>query len=320
LVRILVTGVTGFHGYHVSQALKEKGYDVFGLVRHSAQGKRLPPDVVIVEGDITDTQAMIEVMKTVRPNVVVHLAALTPVAKSFEQPHIYADTNYRGTINVVEAWRKVVPKEERLGFIYASTSECYGQQDRFPITEDAPLRPNTPYAVSKLAGELYVRCYLCEELGEPVVVSVPFNSYGRAYVGQRWFVIEKILSNIAEGKTEIELGDPTAIRDFLFREDVVSAYLALVDAILYKPWAVMCKRYNFCTGRGVSIAELVKIIERVAGVELRVRWHRHQRPADIKVLIGSYYRALRDLGWAPQWSLEDGIRRALEEWREVLRG
>jgi GDP-mannose 4,6-dehydratase len=318
LVRVLVTGVTGFHGYHVAMRLVEKGYNVYGLVRHTSQGKKVPDGVKIVEGDLTDPVSITEAIRRSYPSIVIHLAALTPVSKSFDQPDVYASVNYIGTVHLFEAWRRIVSREHRIGFIYASTSECYGQQRRFPITEDAELRPNTPYAVSKYAAEAYLRFYGYEELGEPVVISVPFNSYGRAYVGQRHFVIEKILSTLAEGGRRVELGDPDAIRDFLFREDVVRAYEMLVEALESKPWRVVGQRFNFCTGRGVSIAALVEIIKRVTGIDFEVEWHRHQRPADIKVLIGSYYKALRVLGWSPRYSLEDGIKRAFEEWCEVL--
>ncbi len=318
MVRILVTGVTGFHGYHVSRRLAERGYDVYGLVRHTSQGKKVPENVRIVEGDLTDSTSIVEVIRSVKPNIVVHLAALTPVSKSFDQPDVYAVTNYIGTIHLFEAWRRIVPLSERVGFIYASTSECYGQQDRFPITEDAPLRPNTPYAVSKYAAEAYLRFYGYEELHEPVVISVPFNSYGRAYVGQRHFVIERILSSLAEGRREIELGDPTPIRDFVFREDIVRAYELLVEKLIADPLAAVGQRFNFCTGRGVSIGELVEIIRRVTGIDFGVKWNVHRRPADIKVLIGSYYKALRVLGWYPRYSLEEGLAIAFREWQEVL--
>lgn len=318
MVRVLVTGVTGFHGFHVAMRLAEKGYDVYGLVRHTSQGKKVPDNIKVVEGDLTDPTSLIEAVRSVEPEIVVHLAALTPVSKSFDQPDVYAMTNYVGTVNLFEAWRREMMDYERIGFIYASTSECYGQQNDFPIKEDAPLRPNTPYAVSKYAAEAYLRFYGYEELREPIVISVPFNSYGRAYVGQRHFVVEKILSSLAEGKTKVELGDPNPIRDFVFREDIVRAYELLVDKLVEDRAAVVGQRFNFCTGRGVSIRELVDIVRRVTGIDFEVEWRKHERPADIKILIGSWYKAYKVLGWRPQYSLEEGLRKAFDEWREVL--
>lgn len=315
MTKVLVTGVTGFIGYSLSEKLLEKGYDVWGAARFSAQTRRIPDGVKAYQCDITDPYSVTRMVKDIRPDIIVHLAAMTPVSLSYNMPKYYMEVNYYGTVNLVEAARRI---ENLKAFIYASTSETYGQQEKFPLVESMNRQPNTPYSISKYAGELYVRVYAREAFDFPSVVAIPFNTYGRAKVGQKHFVIEKIICNMLKGVDKLYLGDPDVVRDFMFREDHVNAYLKIVEAVENGKEEIYGEAFNFATGRGVTIRELVKIISKIIGWDGEIIWYTHVRPADIRKLIGDYSKAKRILGWEPKYSLEEGLRKAIKEWSDAL--
>ncbi|RLI83716.1 MAG: hypothetical protein DRP01_08880 [Archaeoglobales archaeon] len=315
-MRILITGVTGFIGSSLAKRLLQLGLgEICGLMRFTSTTRHVPEGVRTFLGDLTDYYSVERVIKTVRPNVVIHLAALTPVSESFHQPRRYAEVNYIGTINLVEAIRRYC-EDFRL-FIYASTSEVYGDQTKFPLRENLTPKPNSPYAISKYAGELYVSVYARQAFNFPCVVARPFNTYGRAPVGQRHFVVEYLLTSMLEGREEVHLGDPTIRRDFLFREDHVNAYVTLLKQALDNE-AIHGAVFNFTTGSDTSLKELVELCKELTGWEGKVRWYSRLRPTDIRRLYGSYEKAKMMLGWEPKYDLRTGLRKAMEEWAKAL--
>lgn len=164
--------------------------------------------------------------------------------------------------------------------------------------------------MSKLAAEKYL-LYLYQAYGFPVTIMRPFNTYGRK--SNTHFVVEKMIVQMLQGKT-VRMGDPTPIRDFLYIEDHVNAYLSSLD----NPKAVG-QIFNFCTGRGVSIRELAEIIAKLVGFEGEILWHTiPERPLDIKVLVGDYSKAKQILGWEPKYRLEDGLRLTINYWKNKL--
>jgi len=317
-MRVLVTGCSGFIGYSLTERLVDKGYNVYGLVRFISSSRKLVDGVQYIVGDLTDYFSIVRALEISRPDIIIHLGAITPVSESFHQPRLYMEVNYFGTINLVEATRKRV--ENLHLFIYASTSEVYGVQNDFPIRETATPKPDSPYAISKYASENYLLNYMYRAYKFPVVVMRPFNTYGRALVGQKHFVIEKIITSMLEGKETIEMGNPEAVRDFMFREDHVDAYITVLESSLNsnKYEEIVGEVFNFCTGVGISIRKVFEIIKELIGWDGKVVWYRYSRPTDIPKLIGSFERAYYVLGWAPRYSIVDGLRRAIDEWKEVL--
>jgi len=315
-MRVLVTGCCGFIGNALTRRLVKMGYDVWGLDTFYAKWQYLHPKVKTYVADVTDKHSISKAIKAIQPEVVIHLAAITPVSLSFKMPKTYMEVNYGGTINLAEAC--LDHAENLRAFIYASTSEVYGNQREFPIVEEVEPRPNTPYSVSKYAAELYLKVYMREAYDFPVVVARPFNTYGRANVRQRHFVVEKILTSMLEGKEVIELGNPEARRDFLFREDHVEGYIAILRAV-ERGERIFGEVFNFCTNSDVSIRELVQIAAEIIGWKGEVRWGMHYRPTDIKRLRGSYEKAWRRLGWKPKYNLEEGLAKAASEWQGVLK-
>ena len=312
--RILVTGATGFIGSSLCARLTERGYDVYGLVRLRSGAWNLPRGVKAVAGDLTDPYAVHRAVEAVRPQAVFHLGAVTPVSESFSQPRHYMEVNYGGTVNMAEACLSL---EDLRLFAYASTSEVYGNQDSFPLREEYTPRPNTPYAVAKRAAEAYLLHYMREAYEFPVVAARPFNTYGRAAVNQPHYVVEKIVTSMLRGDKYIQLGAPDAMRDLVFREDHVAGYLSLLDAA-ERGEDIYGEAYNFATGKSYTIKEVLIMIADMLGWQGSIQWGIYTRPADIARLEGDYSKARRTLGWQPKYSLEDGLEKTIQEWREVL--
>lgn len=260
-----------------------------------------------VFGDLCDHHAIRQIINSIQPEVVFHLAALSPVAISYEQPTIVNSTNYLATINLAEACMRQVDGFKH--FIFAGTSEEYGNQEAFPIRETARFFPNSPYAVSKVAANHYLN-FMHDAYDFPVTVCRPFNTYGR--VGTTHFVVERIISQILQGSDILYLGDPLPVRDLMFREDHVDAYLTVFG----NPEQSIGEAFNFCTGEGFAIMELVSLIIEKTGFKGRVIWNSiPKRPLDIDTLIGDPTKAQQILKWQSKYSLSEGLELTISELR-----
>ena len=160
-MRVLVTGILGFIGSNLAEKLVANGYDVYGVIRRVANRnmnviENIIGDVTLISGDITDYVSTRNAIKTANPDVVVHLAALSPVRDSFERPFEYQQTNFVGTMNVAHSLLEL-PDSNKRKLIAASTAEVYGIQKNEPLKETLPLHPSSPYAVSKAAGDIYLQ-------------------------------------------------------------------------------------------------------------------------------------------------------------------
>lgn len=306
LSKIFITGSNGFIGSHLIPKLVEVGHDVWALERYVTQRYAEPKNVKTVFGDLRDHFAIRNIIHQVQPDIVIHLAAISPVAYSYEHQNEVIETNLMGTVNLAESCLREIPHFKQ--FITAGSSEEYGIQEKFPINENAELRPNSPYAVSKVAADKYL-CYMRDAYRFPVTIMRAFNTYGRR--DNMHFVVERIISQMLKDK-EVRLGDPEAIRDLLYVDDHVNAYLSCLGNE-----KSIGETINFCTGRGVSIKELVALISEIMDFKGGVVWNTiPARPLDIKVLIGDGGKAKRLLGWEPRVTLEEGLKRTVDFWRE----
>jgi nucleoside-diphosphate-sugar epimerase len=172
------------------------------------------------------------------------------------------------------------------------------------------LRPNSPYSVSKVAVDMYLR-YMRDAYDFPVTILRPFNTYGRK--DNVHFVVERTITQMLKGKT-VALGDPTTVRDFIFVDDHINAYLTCLTNE-----KAIGEVFNFCTGRGVTIRELVDLIARFIGFEGEISWGTiPARPLDIQKLVGSYDKAKRVLGWEPRHTLEEGLKKTIDFWKNEI--
>ena len=309
-MKVLVTGGNGFIGSHLVRLLGESEHDVYCLERYVTGryvlgGQRL---VKTVFGDLRDHFAVRKVVREVQPDAVIHLASISAVSYSYDHPIEVLETNFLGTVNLAESCLREIPHFKH--FLFAGTSEEYGNQENVPIKETAELYPNSPYAVSKVAADKHLQ-YMRDAYDFPVTILRNFNTHGRR--DNTHFVVERTIVQMLKGKT-VRLGDPMPIRDFMYVDDHVNSYLACLENE-----KAVGEIFNFCTGRGVSIAQLVGSIKKLTGNESEVIWNTiPERPLDIAVLVGDNSKAKRILGWEPKFTLEEGLKLTIDLWRNNL--
>jgi GDP-4-dehydro-6-deoxy-D-mannose reductase len=291
-----VTGGGGFAGQHLLAAL---------------EGPASAPERE--ELDLLDGAAVRSALREVRPSLVFHLAALASVGRSWDEPAETLLANLEMTVNLLEAVRLEAP---RAAVVVAGSGEVYGPPDRLPVDESAPLRPQNPYATSKAACDLLAGQY-ADAHGLSVVRTRAFNHAGPGQSEE--YVVGTLTRQVAEaeaaGSSSVVLrtGNVDSARDFTDVRDVARAYVAAAEL---PPGA-----YNVCSGRAVSVRELIELLRAAASIEIRhevdparVRAH------DVPEVRGSAERLRAATGWSPEIPLERTVADALEEWRRRLRG
>jgi len=305
--KVLVTGGSGFIGSHLIPRLIELEYDVHSLERYVTGryvlgGRRV---VKTIFGDLRDHFAIRDLIRKIQPDAVVHLAAISAVAYSYDHPNEVLETNILSTVNLAECCLREVPHFKH--FLFAGTSEEYGNQEDMPIKETAELRPGSPYAVSKVAADKYLQ-YMCDAFEFPVTVLRNFNTYGRKKNAH--FVVERIITQMLKQKT-VTLGDPAPVRDLLYVEDHVDSYVTCLGNE-----KAVGQTFNFCTGHGVSIAQLANQIKELVNFKGEIIWNTiPERPLDVATLIGDNSKAKQLLGWKPRFTLKKGLQLTIDFWK-----
>ena len=318
MAKVAITGITGFIGSHLAKKLVNLGHSVYGLMRLSSQKtveriKGISDDIVLITADITDFMAMLDALNTADPDYIIHLAALTPVSLSFERPFDYEKMNYLGTMNVVHAMMEL-PDYKKRKLIDASTAEVYGiQTDKKPITEEAPLKPSSPYAVSKASTDLYLRM-ATRVYDLNIIVLRPSNTYGRKF--NKSFMVEYLITTMLK-KEKVYIGAPDSIREYMYVDDHVNAYLLAMEK------GVAGQVYNIGTGKGVTNRFLAEKIARKLDYDLgNIVFGAYPpsyplRPikSDQPYIILDSSKARRELGWKPQIDLDEGLERTIKYWK-----
>ncbi len=305
-----MTGATGFVGKELAEKLIEKKYEVHSLERYVTGRYSFDSNSKITNhyASLTDFTAIRHIVKELQPDYVMHLAAISPVSFSYDHYVEVTEVNYLGTINLAEACYREVPKFKQ--FIAAGTSEEYGmtlQNTKDRLTENSELIPNSPYAVAKVASDLYLR-YLYKAYGFPATVMRAFNTYGRR--DNSHFFIERTITQMLKGD-KVRLGDKTAVRDWVYIDDHVDGYL---KALGNK--SAVGEVIQLCTGKGYTTEETAKIIAKLTGFNGEVIWNATQkRPLDAKILIGDNSKAKKLLGWEPKYTLEQGLKKTIDHWK-----
>ena len=319
-MRALITGMTGFAGSHLAEYLlaEHPDVEVYGTHRWRSRMENvehLRSKVKLLEADLRDYTSMHAALERSRPDVIFHLAAQSFVPSSWTAPNDTLTTNVSGQTNLFEAVRAL-----RLDPVIqiACSSEQYGLvlPGETPIKETNPLRPLSPYAVSKVAQD-YLGYQYFQSYGLKVVRTRGFNHTGprRGHV----FVTSNFCSQVAAiemGLQEpvIRVGNIDAIRDFTDVRDMVRAYwLAVTKA---KPGEV----YNIATGNGIVIREMLERLIALASVEVKIEVDPERlRPSDVEVLIGDASKFKADTGWEPRIPFDQTLRDLLDYWRHTLR-
>ncbi|MCL4424155.1 MAG: GDP-mannose 4,6-dehydratase [Firmicutes bacterium] len=346
-MKVLVTGASGFVGRYLIPSLLAAGHEVWGthsngltkrsgssgegdfswsLIQsqssnelsrgHEDLGTASPQRGTwsSIQMDIRDQAAVERVVREVQPEAVIHLAAISSVQRSWQEPGSVLETNIIGSLNLFSAFAKLNPGGILLSI---GSSEEYGPPRSLPITEDHPTKPVNPYGISKLAqGHLAMQFY--RQYGLNAIHLRPFNHIGPGqalgFVASDFaFQIARIEAGLAPA--EIVVGNLGAERDFLDVRDVVSAYLLALSRA--EPGRV----YNLASGRSYQIRQVLDILLALARRPIRVSVDPARlRPVEVPTLVGDASSFRQATGWEPRHTLEGSLRDILNYWRGVVSG
>jgi len=308
-MKILVTGADGFIGSHLTEMLVRKGYDVRAFVLYNSFnswgwldecGEDIAGKFEVFAGDIRDPYGVKKAMQGC--DAVLHLAALIGIPYSYHSPDTYVDTNIKGTLNIVQAARE-------LGIgkvVHTSTSEVYGTAQFVPITEEHPLQGQSPYSASKIgADQIALSFYTSFET--PVAVLRPFNTYGPRQSARA--VIPTLISQIAAGKKEIQLGATTPTRDFSYVTDTAAGFIQALESK-----EIIGTVTNLGSGFEISIGKTAELIASLMGATVTFTTDNNRiRPekSEVERLFASYEKAKQRMGWEPEHGGEEGFKKGL---------
>ncbi len=305
--KILVTGGAGFIGSHLLEALLQRGFVVAALDNfddfYPASVKRANLAEVSCHGkfrfhhaDIRDPAKLREIFEVEKPGAVIHLAARAGVRPSIEQPELYTSVNVCGTVNLLSAARDFGVTK----FVFISSSSVYGATARVPFVEDQnDLKPLSPYAATKLAGELM--CYTYSHLfGLPVICLRLFTVYGPRQRPD--LAIRKFVTLIEAGRPIPLFGDGSTSRDYTFVDDIVQGILAALE------YQTKFDVFNLGNCRPVKLMELVREIEKALGKRADIEWLPPQQ-GDVPITWADISKARQLLGYEPRVTLPAGIER-----------
>jgi len=312
--KILITGIRGFVGSHLTRYLLETGHEVSGIDRKGIGPERmrdvfqsqgtpasLSDKIRIYHAELENITEIESVFKESSFDGVIHLAGSAFVPESWKDPASVLKNNTLSTVSLLQGARSAGWKGK---FLFVSTSDVYGNvpEKMLPISEETPAIPNSPYATSKLAAEQFAGYFCMDGIG--VIIARPFNHFGPGQ--KRSFVIpaflERIGNAIKENRKEILVGDMDSVRDFTDVRDVVRAYTILLEN------GKSGETYNICTGRRTTIREILEEALKVTGAQMSFRVDPALlRPEGSTHRYGSAAK-LKNTGWEPQFTMQQSIR------------
>ena len=303
-MRVLITGGAGFIGHHTAIYLSKKGFEVVVLDNLSRARKDSllllkRNGIRVIVGDLLG-ERLPKTLAEVRPEAVVHAAALISVEESFEKPLLYNKVNVEGTLRLLDELLKLDSVEY---FIYLSSAAVYGDPKYLPIDEEHPTEPLSPYGASKLAAEHYVKVY--SNLGLKAAILRLFNVYGPRQNLEYAGVIAKFIDRIRRGKPPVIFGDGKQTRDFIHVQDVVEAIQRALERRIEGV-------FNLAYGKPASVLELAEMLLRITKRDLKPIF-KPPRPGDVRHSYANVEKMAKALAWKPKISLEDGLRMLLEE-------
>ena len=313
--KILVTGADGFIGSHLVETLMRRGHDVrsfvfynsfnsWGWLDHADQDVAGHLDVFA--GDIRDPHGVRAAMKGC--DVVLHLASLIAIPYSYHSPDTYVDTNVKGTLNVLQAARDL----DVAKVVHTSTSEVYGTAQFVPITENHPLRGQSPYSASKIGADQMALSFHCS-FAMPVAIIRPFNTYGPRQSARA--VIPTIITQLASGARQLNLGALHPTRDFSYVSDTVEGFIRVAESD-----AAVGEVINIGSGFEISIGDTARMIAELMHIDVSiVEDAQRLRPerSEVERLWAGTDKAANLLGHQPAYGGLEGFRRGLShtiEW------
>lgn len=319
--QIILTGGAGFIGSHLAEALLRRGVTLTIIDNlddfYSRTWKKANLEDIFragkckfVEADICDFKCVQTTLESVRPSAVIHLAARAGVRPSIEQPRLYEQVNVSGTLNLLETCRQLGIQK----FIFGSSSSVYGASSRVPFSEDqVEMRPISPYAATKLAGEML--CYTYSHLYRLNVICLRFFTvYGPRQRPD--LAIHKFFALLEAGKPIPFFGDGSSGRDYTYVDDIVSGILAALDYVHpYGPTAPF-EVFNLGNSHPVQLLQLVATLEQISGRTAILNKQVFQ-PGDVPLTWASIDKASRLLGYKPATPFREGLGKFAEWYRSA---
>lgn len=309
-MKILVTGADGFIGSHLVESLLEQGYEVKAFTYYNSFNTwgwldSLPKEkldqIEIFSGDIRDPNGVYEAMKGV--DQVFHLAALIAIPFSYHSPDSYVDTNIKGTLNILQAARKL----DTSRVLVTSTSEVYGTAQYVPIDELHPFQGQSPYSATKIGADRLAESFY-RSFDMPISIVRPFNTYGPRQSARA--VIPTIISQLLAGKEEIKLGSLTPTRDFNYVKDTANGFIEIA-----KSDKTIGEEINIATQQEISIGDLAsEIINQINPKAKIICEEERLRPAKSEVnrLLGSNAKIKNLTNWTPNYTFKEGIQETIQ--------
>lgn len=311
-MNVLITGATGFAGSHLCEFLATNTHiEIFGTTLD--QSRRIEK-ITLIECNLLDQDNTLDLLKEVKPEFIIHLAAVASVTDAWSNPQEVLTNNINCQLSILESLVKLQLKPRVL---IASTGQVYGNvaKEELPITEDQAVKPNNPYAVSKVTQELLGLQYFISH-GIPVIISRAFNHCGPRQTED--FAVPAFASQIAEIEFEqkepvIFVGNLEAERDFLDVRDVVRAYWELVNN--GSPGEI----YNICSGNAIKIQTILDLLINQADVKIEVKQDpKRLRLSDNSRYMGSNSKLIKETNWHPNIGFEQTITDTLNYYRELM--
>ncbi len=316
-MKVLVTGVSGFAGSHLAEFLLNKGYKVFGTFYDKSTFSNLNrfiDKITLFKCDIRNYDSLKKIIKEVQPNETYHLAAISFVPTSLENPKLTFNTNLYGTLNLYQAIieLKINPK-----ILFVGSADEYGlvKESDLPIRENCPLRPINSYSISKVSADFLSHFYF-KNFHLNIIRVRPFNHIGPRQSPE--FVCSSFAKQIAEIEKGmkgpiVRVGNLETKRDFTDVRDMVKAY-----------WLALQKgdpgeTYNICSEKTTSIKELLNAFLGMSKKDIEIRQDpKRLRPSDVSLLLGDSTKFRRKTGWKSEIAFEKTLQDTLDYWRERL--
>lgn len=312
--RVLVTGAGGFIGSHLAEALLDAGCKVVAFVHYNSMNswgwldsfdKGKLSAIEVFPGDIRDPHGVQAALQGC--DAVFHLAALIAIPFSYHSPDAYVDTNVKGTLNVLQAARKLGVEK----LIVTSTSEVYGTARFVPIDESHPFQGQSPYSATKIAADRLAESFY-RSFDLPVVIARPFNTFGPRQSARA--IIPTLITQLLTGERDIKIGNCAPTRDFNFVEDTVAGFIKLAESD-----RTVGQEINIAGGSEISIGDLAKEIisqinpeARIVTDEVRLR----PSKSEVERLLGCNKKILSLTDWRPRFDLAKGLGKTIEWFRK----
>lgn len=317
--RILLTGGAGFIGSHVAEALLRGGAALAIVDKlddfYSPAWKRANLDSIraiapfeFFEEDICSPDRMRETFTSFRPDMIIHLAARAGVRPSIDQPRLYEQVNVAGTVNLLELCKEFQASR----FIFGSSSSVYGESDQAPFSETQyDLRPISPYAATKLAGESFCHTY-AHLYRLPIIALRFFTVYGPRQRPD--LAIHKFVARIEAGKPIPIFGDGETGRDYTYVEDIVAGILGALDYDFSSTAGAPFEICNLGNSRPVKLSELVRMLERATG-KIAIIHRECAQHGDVALTWADISKAGKLFGYQPQTALAEGLKKFVAWYR-----